>query len=105
MIHFDIANLESEKALLEENITEEEIKGLLENLKKQHLEHQIDLNEHLINKAEDLENLSKEKVEKIEKELIKIKLKKASKSLELPTLILPPLSVIATFSCLPLEYS
>lgn len=85
-----IANLESEKALLEENITEEEIKGLLENLKKQHLEHQIDLNEHLINKAEDLENLSKEKVEKIEKELIKIKLKKATKSLELPTLILLP---------------
>ena len=85
-----IANLESEKALLEENITEEEIKGLLENLKKQHLEHQIDLNEHLINKAEDLENLSKEKVEKIEKELIKIKLKKASKILELPSLILLP---------------
>ena len=85
-----IADLESEKALLEENITEEEIKGLLENLKKLHLEHQIDLNEHLINKAEDLENLSKEKVEKIEKELIKIKLKKASKSLELPSLILLP---------------
>ena len=85
-----IADLEREKTLLEENITKEEIKGLLENLKKQHLEHQIDLNEHLINKAEDLENLSKEKVEKIEKELIKIKLKKASKSLELPTLILLP---------------
>ena len=83
-------DLEAEKTLLEENITEEEITGLLENLKKLHLEHQIDLNEHLINKAEELENLSKEKVEKIEKELIKIKLKKASRSLELPTLILLP---------------
>ncbi len=83
-------DLEAEKTLLEENITEEEIAGLLENLKKLHLEHQIDLNEHLINKAEELENLSKEKVEKIEKELIKIKLKKASRSLELPSLILLP---------------
>lgn len=83
-------DLEAEKTLLEENIMEEEITGLLENLKKLHLEHQIDLNEHLINKAEELENLSKEKVEKIEKELIKIKLKKASRSLELPSLILLP---------------
>ncbi len=84
------ADLEKEKKLLEENITEEEIAGLLENLKKLHLDHQIDLNEHLINKAEDLENLSKEQVERIEKELIKIKLKKASRCLELPTLILLP---------------
>lgn len=83
-------DLEAEKTLLEENITEEEITGLLENLKKLHLEHQIDLNEHLINKAEELENLSKEKVERIEKELIKIKLEKASRSLELSSLILLP---------------
>ena len=85
-----IVDLEREKTLLEENITEEEITGLLENLKKLHLEHQIDLNEYLINKAEDLENLSKEKLKRIEKELIKIKIKKASRSLELPTLILLP---------------
>ena len=83
-------DLIKEKTLLEENITEVEISKLLEEVQKLYLEHQIDLNKHLINKAEELENLNKETIKKIEKELIKEKIKKASKSLELPSIILLP---------------
>ena len=90
--------LESEKAkdlireenILQENITEQELFYLEEQLRKQHLENQIDLNNHFIAKAEDLENLSGENLKKIEKALIKIKIKKASKTLELPSILLLP---------------
>ncbi len=83
-------DLEKEKNWLEENIMETEISGLLNELKKLELEHQIDLNKEQIKKTEDLENLSASKQKEIEKELIKIKIKKASKTLELPSLLLFP---------------
>ena len=84
------SDLEKEEKQLQENITKEELTGLELELKKLQLEHQMDLNNHLLNKAEDLENLSKENLNKIEKELIKIKLKKACKYLELPSLLILP---------------
>lgn len=83
-------DLEKEKNDLEESITEKEISGLLEELQKLHFENQIDLNEYFINKAEDLENLSEQNLKKIEKALIKTKIKKASKTLELPSILLLP---------------
>ena len=69
---------------------EQELSTLEQELKNQYLEHLIDLNEKLLTKVEDLENLSKEQITKIEKELIKLKIKKACKSLELPSLLLLP---------------
>ena len=83
-------DIEQEKNELEENIKEEELLSLQKALQNLYLEHQIDLNEHMLNKAEDLENLSKEKLAKVEKELIKSRLKKASITLELPSILLLP---------------
>ena len=83
-------DIEQEKNELEENIKEEELLSLQKALQDLYLEHQIDLNEHMLNKVEDLENLSKEKLSKVEKELIKSRLKKASITLELPSIFLLP---------------
>ena len=83
----DIIEEENE---LNEAITNQELLGLETELQKLYLEHQIDLNNHLIYQAENLETLSKEKVRKIEKALIKQKIKKASKTLELPSILLFP---------------
>lgn len=84
------SELTHEEDLLQETITEQELSTLEQELKKLHLEHLIDLNEKLLTKVEDLDNLSKEQAIKIEKELIKLKIKKACKSLELPFLISLP---------------
>ena len=83
-------DLKKEENLLQEAILDQELFRLEEELKKLHLENQIDLNEKNIQKAEDLEFLSKEQVSKIEKELIKLKIKKACKTLELPSILLLP---------------
>lgn len=83
-------DLKKEENLLQETILDQELFRLEEELKKLHLENQIDLNEKNIQKAEDLEFLSKEQVSKIEKELIKLKIKKACKTLELPSILLLP---------------
>lgn len=84
------SELTHEEDLLQETITEQELSTLEQELKKLHLEHLIDLNEKLLTKVEDLDNLSKEQAIKIEKELIKLKIKRACKSLELPFLISLP---------------
>ena len=84
------SELANEENLLKETITEQELFTLEEKLKKLNLEHLIDLNEKLLTKVEDLDNLSKEQAAKIEKELIKLNLKKACHTLELPSLILLP---------------
>ena len=84
------SELTREEDLLQETITEQELSTLEQELKKLHLEHLIDLNEKLLTKVEDLDNLSKKQTIKIEKELIKLKIKKTCKSLELPFLISLP---------------
>ena len=83
-------DITKEEKLLEENITNQELRGLETELQKLYLEHQIDLNNHLIYQAENLENLSQDKLRKVEKELIKQKIKKASRTLELPSILLFP---------------
>ena len=84
------SELTREEDLLQETITEQELSTLEQELKKLHLEHLTDLNEKLLTKVEDLDNLSKKQTIKIEKELIKLKIKKTCKSLELPFLISLP---------------
>ena len=53
-------------------------------------ENQIDLNNQLISKVEDLNNMNKDRVAEIEKKLIKTKIKKASRCLEIPSIIALP---------------
>lgn len=83
-------DITAEEKLLEESITNQELLGLETELQKLYLEHQIDLNNHLIYQAENLENLSKDKLRKVEKDLIKQKIKKTSRTLELPSILLFP---------------
>ncbi len=70
-------DIEKERKHLEEEILPEELHGLALELRKKHLENKRDLNEELLEKVEDLEFMTDEKVSKLEKKLIKKKLRKA----------------------------
>ena len=70
-------DIEKERKHLEQEILPTELKGLELELRKKHLENKRDLNEELIEKVEDLEFMTDEKVHKLEKKLIKKKLRKA----------------------------
>lgn len=76
-------DLNEEEKWLQDTITEQELVTLEQELKNIQLEHQIDLNHMLINKVEDLENLSKERLSIVEKELIKQRLHKICASMSL----------------------
>ena len=70
-------DIEKERKHLEQDILPEELHGLALELRKKHLENKRDLNEELIEKVEDLEFMTDEKVSKLEKRYIKKKLRKA----------------------------
>lgn len=70
-------DIEKERKHLEQEILPEELHGLQLELRKKHLENKRDLNEELIERVEDLEFMTDEKVSKLEKKLIKKKLRKA----------------------------
>ena len=59
-------------------------------LQKLHIENQLDINETLLNKIEDIEKLNATQIEIIEKKLIKKKLKRASQAMEIPSLLALP---------------
>ena len=83
----DITN---EAIALEEEITKEEFTGLKKELQKMKIEHQLDLQDNLLTKLEDLDNITKEQADEIEKRLIKQKLKKALRAVEIPALLSLP---------------
>ena len=83
-------DLNKEAISLEEEITKEEFKGLKEELQKEKIEHQMDLQNNLINKIEDLDKLTKDKADEIEKILIKQKLKRALRAIEIPAILSLP---------------
>lgn len=72
--NIDIAK---EKADLEQTISQNELEQLKLELQKRHIENQLEINEHLLNNIEEIEELSNEKIKSIEKKLIKRKLRKA----------------------------
>ena len=80
----DITN---EKISLEENISFEELTGLKKELQKIKLEHQLDLHDSLIDKVEDLDKLTKSQADKIEEKLIKQKIRKALRIIEIPAIL------------------
>lgn len=83
-------DINNEKLALEQLVSLEELEGLRKELKKLKLEHQIDLEQNLIKKAEDLDYLTQDRLEYVEKNLIKQKLRKALRILEVPSLIALP---------------
>lgn len=83
-------DIEAERRELENNIHRKEISGLQQHLLNMHLENQIDMTNNLINRIEDLENMSYMRARQIEKQLIKQKLKKAARSATVPALLALP---------------
>ena len=78
----NLANdLDKEEKLLQDNITEKELFLLEQELKNMHLEYQIALNNNLINTKQ---------IKIIEKQLIKLRLQKICKIIEVPSTILLP---------------
>ena len=83
-------DIETERRELENNIHRKEISGLQQHLLNMHLDNQIDMTNNLINRIEDLENMSSARARQIEKKLIKQKLKKAARSATVPALLALP---------------
>lgn len=82
--------IEKESKVLEEIIPEETKTNLQKELEKMHLENNIEISKILLGDIENLNNKTQQQIAMIEKQLIKSKLKKASKSLEVPLLLSLP---------------
>lgn len=90
-LHNQLENdIKQEEYQLERFIEDTETKGLKDKLKDMNIEHQIDLNNSLLNQVEDLNNMSQKSAAEIEKKLIKLKLRKASKTLEITSILALP---------------
>lgn len=79
-----------EQNLLDASILIDDLNSLEEHLQKLHIEDKLDLQEYMLKSLEDLDNLTIDKARKIEKELLKIKLKKALHSLVIHSLLSLP---------------
>lgn len=79
-----------EEANLNKVIPIEDLEKLENELEKLHLDDKLDLQSYMLHNLEELDNINTDKAKKIEKELLKIKLKKAFKALELPSLLALP---------------
>lgn len=84
------SDVKKEEYQLERFIEENETTGLKNKLQEMKLEHQLDLDKMLLNNIEDLNNINQKKVAEIEKKLIKQKLRKASKTLEITSILALP---------------
>ena len=82
-------DIATEENLLEENVKSEEIESLQNELEKLYFENEQDI-QKFIPQIEDIEKLTNSQRQEIEKQLIKLKLKKASKALELPLILSLP---------------
>lgn len=83
-------DIELEEANLEASIINEDLEMLEKELEKLHIDDKLDLQLFMLNSLEELDNLTIEKAKVIEKELLKIKLKKAMHALEIPSLLALP---------------
>lgn len=81
---------EEEKSIKEEEISNEEAAKINSILQEIYLEHENDLKEMNLNKVEDLQNKTEKEIKEIEKNLLLLKLSKASKLVGIPTLTLLP---------------
>lgn len=79
-----------ERNMLNEIILNEDLVALEENLQNLHMEDKHDLQNLNLNNLEELNYMPFDKAKKLEKELLKLKLKKALNSLEMPFLLSLP---------------
>lgn len=83
-------DIEKEKQDLDAYIKESEINELQKRLKKLHLENEIEINNQLLGKMENIENMSKEQIANIDKKILMRNLEKASLLTEMASIITFP---------------
>lgn len=83
-------DIRTEENMLDETILTKDLNDLELELQKLHIDEKIDLQEYMIQSLEDLDNLNLEKAQKIEKELLKIRLNKTLHAFEISSLIALP---------------
>lgn len=83
-------DIKNEENNLNQFITNDEINSLKNELNKLDIEQQIDLNNEKIKKVEELEYIEKKEAAKIEKKILKKRLKKSSRLLALTSLLSLP---------------
>ena len=83
-------DIESEQKSLDDDILISELEGLQMELEKRHFENQIELNEKLFGKIENLENMTKEQIANMDKKLLMKRLDRASNLLEMSSILAFP---------------
>lgn len=84
------ADITHEERELDATIKEIELNGLQEELRRMHLENQIEMNESLLNNINGLENLTREQIANIDKQMLFKRLNKASMLLEMTSILALP---------------
>ena len=83
-------DIENEQKSLDDAILISELEGLQMELEKRHFENQIELNEKLFGKIENLENMTQEQIANMDKKLLMKRLDKASILLEMSSILAFP---------------
>mgnify|MGYP002853168654 CR=1 FL=1 len=83
-------DIHNERKHLDDLIHESEKQGLKKEIERLKFNHQMDLNNALINKVEDLNNMTQDQVERIEKVLIKKKMKDAYRAATITSMVAFP---------------
>lgn len=83
-------DIEVERKDLENNIKRTELDGLQDELKRMHIEDQLQMSQLMINKLDDLNYMAESNAREIEKKLLKLKLKEACRALAYPSLFALP---------------
>ena len=83
-------DITKEAKALDETIKEVELSGLQNELKRLHIENQIEMNETLLNRINGLENLTREQVANIDKKMLMKRLNKVSMLMEMSSILALP---------------
>lgn len=90
ILNHEELDIKKERDLLREELRQNELYELETTLEKLHFEHQIELNNHTLKKLEDLNFIDKDKARQIEKALLKSKIKKARRAMEISSILSLP---------------
>ncbi len=83
-------DITKEAKALDETIKEVELSGLQNELKRLHIENQIEMNETLLNRINGLKNLTREQVANIDKKMLMKRLNKVSMLMEMSSILALP---------------
>ena len=79
-----------EEKALSETIKEEELKGLQKELAQLEIENQMEMNEQLLNRMDNLDNLTKKQIANIDKKMLFRRINKVSRLLEISSILSLP---------------